>query len=114
VAGDPVQLQQILLNLLVNASEAIVAAAGDARLIVVRTSARARYVEIAISDNGIGAPPMGLETMFERFVSTKAAGLGMGLAISRSIAQAHGGRIWATANADRGLTMHVELPVALT
>jgi two-component system, LuxR family, sensor kinase FixL len=67
-------------------------------------------VEIAISDTGIGVPPVGLDGMFERFVSTKPDGLGMGLAISRSIVQAHGGRIWATANAERGLTVHVELP----
>jgi PAS domain S-box-containing protein len=112
VAGDPVQLQQVVLNLLINASEAIAAAGGDPRIIVVRTAARERHVEIAISDNGVGVPPVGLETMFERFVSTKSEGLGMGLAIGRSIVQAHGGRIWATANADRGLTVHVELPAA--
>jgi len=111
VAADPVQLQQVLLNLLLNASEAIAAAAGDARVIVVRTAVREQHVEIAIADNGIGVPPMGLETMFERFVTTKSDGLGMGLAISRSIVQAHGGRIWASANVDRGLTVHVALPV---
>ena len=112
VAGDPVQLQQVVLNLLLNAGEAIAAAAGDARIILITTAAREKHAEIAISDSGIGVPPVGLEAMFERFVSTKSDGLGMGLAISRSIVQAHGGRIWATANADRGLTMHVELPAA--
>ena len=111
VAGDAVQLQQVLLNLLINASEAVVAAVSDARDIAITTVARERrHVEIAISDTGIGAPPVGLERMFERFVTTKPDGLGMGLAISRSIVEAHGGRIWATANAARGLTMHVELP----
>jgi signal transduction histidine kinase len=111
MAGDPVQLQQVLLNLLVNASEAMATPAAEARVIVVATAARERHVEIAIRDSGVGAPAMGLEAMFERFVSTKPDGLGMGLAISRSIVQAHGGRIWATANSDRGLTMHVQLPV---
>jgi hypothetical protein len=113
VPADAVQLQQVLLNLLVNASEAIAAAPGHPRVILLRTAKRDGYVEIAITDTGIGVPPARLDGMFERFVSTKPDGLGMGLAISRSIVQAHGGRIWATANADRGLTMHVTLPAAL-
>jgi PAS domain S-box-containing protein len=111
VAGDPVLLQQVLLNLLMNASEAVATAATDAREISIMTLAREPgRVQIDISDTGIGTPPIGLEHMFERFVTTKPDGLGMGLAISRSIVEAHGGRIWATANATRGLTMHVELP----
>ncbi len=61
-------------------------------------------------DSGIGAKQSELDRMFERFVSTKPGGLGMGLAISRSIVEAHGGQIRANANPDRGLTLHVELP----
>jgi two-component system, LuxR family, sensor kinase FixL len=115
VAGDPVQLQQVLLNLLINASEAIVAAASDARAISITTASRDRkHVEIAIRDTGVGVPSGDLERMFDRFVSTKPDGLGMGLAISRSIVQAHAGRIWATLNPDRGLTMHVELPAEVS
>ena len=65
---------------------------------------------ISIRDTGVGVKEADLERIFEHFVSSKPDGLGMGLAISRSIVQAHGGRIWATPNADRGLTLHVELP----
>jgi signal transduction histidine kinase len=67
-------------------------------------------VEVRVRDTGVGAKPSELEHMFERFVSTKPGGLGMGLAISRSIVEAHGGRIVAEANPDRGLTFCVELP----
>ena len=65
---------------------------------------------IEVADTGIGVKDAELEQIFEHFVSTKPKGLGMGLAISRSIIKAHGGRIWATANPDRGLTVHIELP----
>jgi K+-sensing histidine kinase KdpD len=67
-------------------------------------------VGISIRDTGIGVKDADLEHIFEHFVSSKPDGLGMGLAISRSIVQAHGGHIWATANLDRDLTVHVELP----
>jgi two-component system, LuxR family, sensor kinase FixL len=63
-----------------------------------------------VRDSGVGVPDSDLARIFEPFVTTKAQGLGMGLAISRSIVEAHRGRIWATRNDDRGLTMHVELP----
>jgi signal transduction histidine kinase len=67
-------------------------------------------VEVRVRDTGVGAKPSELERMFERFVSTKPGGLGMGLAISRSIVEAHGGRLVAETNPDRGLTLRVELP----
>jgi two-component system sensor kinase FixL len=63
-----------------------------------------------VQDQGEGVDPSRLETIFDPFVSTKSEGLGMGLSISRSIVLAHGGRIWATRNPDRGLTVHVRLP----
>jgi PAS domain S-box-containing protein len=111
VAGDPVQLQQVILNLLVNASEAIAHTTGGKREVAITTTYRTPgVVEIAIRDTGIGAKESELTRMFERFVSTKPGGLGMGLAISRSIIDAHGGRIQAIANPDRGLTLRVELP----
>jgi two-component system sensor kinase FixL len=111
VRGDPVQLQQVLLNVLVNACEAIAATAEGPREVAIETSVLAPGgVAVSIRDTGIGVKEADLERIFEHFVGTKAEGLGMGLAISRSIVQAHGGRIWATANADRGLTLHVELP----
>jgi len=111
ISGDPVQLQQVVLNLLVNASEAIAQSDGGKREIAVTTRYRSPGVaEIAVRDSGIGTKDSDFERMFERFVSTKPGGLGMGLAISRSIVEAHGGQIRAMANPDRGLTLHVELP----
>jgi PAS domain S-box-containing protein len=111
VSGDPVQLQQVLLNLLVNACEAVTATEEGPREIAIETArVEPDGVAISIRDTGIGVKEPDLERIFEHFVSSKPEGLGMGLAISRSIVQAHRGRIWATANADRGLTLHVELP----
>ena len=111
ILGDPVQLQQVVLNLVVNACDAIDATEVGPRAILIETTRVEGYLAIAVRDTGIGVKESELERIFEHFVSSKPQGLGMGLAISRSIIQAHGGRIWATANADMGLTMHVELPV---
>jgi signal transduction histidine kinase len=113
VSGDPVQLEQVLLNVLLNACEAIAANRGGPRMITIRIDQQRRgHVKIEIVDTGVGADKGELEHMFEHFVSTKPKGLGMGLAISRSIIHAHGGSIWATANPELGLTVHIELPCA--
>ena len=113
VLGDPVQLRQVVLNLVLNAGEAIALAAGGRREIRIDTSApEAGRVAIAVRDTGVGVKESEVvERIFERFVSSKPQGLGMGLSISRSIVEAHHGRIWATRNDDLGLTLHVELPV---
>jgi hypothetical protein len=111
VLGDAVQLQQVLLNVLLNASEALAATDGGPREIRLTTARREPdLLEIAVTDTGIGVKDADLERIFERFVSGKPDGLGMGLPISRSIVQAHGGRIWATRNAEAGITVHIELP----
>jgi two-component system sensor kinase FixL len=111
IPGDSVQLQQVLLNLLVNASEAIAGLEDGPREIAIETTRRdSGGVAISIRDTGPGVKEPDLERIFEPFVSAKPGGLGMGLAISRSIVEAHGGRIWATVNPDRGLTLHVDLP----
>jgi two-component system, LuxR family, sensor kinase FixL len=110
IAGDPVQLQQVLMNLVVNATEAIDRGGDTGRRIVITTSHRPPdVVEIAVRDSGVGVRQAELERMFERFVSSKPGGLGMGLSISRSIVEAHGGRIRAAVNPDQGLTLYVEL-----
>ena len=111
IPGDSVQLQQVLLNLLINAREAIAIAEEGPREIRIGTAGRTKGgVAVSIRDTGVGAKEADLERIFEHFVTNKPDGLGMGLAISRSIVQAHGGRIWATINDDRGLTLHLELP----
>jgi signal transduction histidine kinase len=111
--GDQVQLRQVMLNVLVNAAEAISADGSRPREIHIRTGiTEAGDVLIDVRDSGPGIPETELERMFTRFVTTKPHGLGMGLAISRSIVEAHAGRIWASRNSERGLTVHVELPPA--
>jgi signal transduction histidine kinase len=111
VVGDPVQLQQVILNLLLNACDAISVAENGPRTLDVATDHDGKtVVVVTVRDSGVGVPEPELMRIFEPFVTTKSQGLGMGLAISRSIVEAHGGRIWATRNDDHGLTVHVELP----
>ena len=110
ILGDIVQLQQVILNVLVNAADAM-ADAPEPRDLRVETIIReAGILAISARDSGVGVAPSELEHIFDRFVTSKPEGLGMGLSISRSIIEAHGGRIWATRNVDRGLTVHIELP----
>jgi two-component system sensor kinase FixL len=112
VLGDPIQLRQVFLNLIVNAGEAVAAMEDGTREIRITTSQPdTGQVAVAIRDSGVGAPASELEHIFEHFVSSKPQGLGLGLTISRSIVEAHGGKIWATRNEDRGLTLHVTLPI---
>ena len=110
VFGDRNQLQQVLLNFLINGCDAMDGRQPDGQL-VVRTGSNADgKVEVSVSDRGTGIPAADLERIFEPFVTTKSHGLGLGLAICRSIAEAHGGRLWATNNAGRGATLHCEFP----
>ena len=111
ILGDRIQLEQVVVNLVINACEAIAAADDGPRAIAIQTSQTGPgRLGIAISDSGVGVKKSELARIFDHFVSSKPEGLGMGLAISRSIVHAHGGRIWATRNDDRGLTLHVDLP----
>ena len=110
VLGDVVQLQQVILNVLVNAAEAMADADEPRELYIGASVLEPAIVSITVSDTGPGVALSELEHIFERFVTTKPQGMGMGLSISRSIITAHGGRMWATRNPDRGMTVHIELP----
>jgi signal transduction histidine kinase len=105
-----VQLQQVMLNLLINGCDAAAGRGREARLHVSSRVTERGSVAIAISDNGEGIAPQDIERIFEPFVTSKSQGIGLGLAICRSIIEAHGGRLWASNNAPRGATMEFELP----
>ena len=111
VDGDRTQIQQVTLNLLLNAIEAMSSSALSSRMLVVTTRpSKLGGALIAVRDSGPGLPKADLEQVFEPFHTTKPDGLGMGLAICRSIIEAHGGRLWATANRSTGATFQFELP----
>jgi len=110
VLGDVVQLQQVILNVLINAVEAMKDQPPPCQLRVETAVYEPGILSIIVRDTGPGVEVSELEHIFERFVTSKPEGLGMGLSISRSILASHGGRMWATRNADRGLTVHIELP----
>jgi signal transduction histidine kinase len=111
VQGDRVQLQQVILNLIVNAIEAMSAAGEGAReLLISSGNAGPDGILVAVRDSGPGLAPANIEQLFEAFYTTKPSGLGMGLSICRSIIEAHGGRLWATANVPTGAVFEFTLP----
>ncbi|HTJ91297.1 MAG TPA: ATP-binding protein [Acidocella sp.] len=112
VQGDRVQLQQVILNLVLNALEATDANGEAPRKIVVATALEdATALRVTVSDSGKGLDPKELEQIFDAFYTTKPLGMGMGLAVSRSIIQAHSGRLWATPNAPRGAVFNFTMPI---
>lgn len=113
VLGDRIQLQQVLLNLIVNAIDSLAAASAEARdLFITAGLSAANEIAVTVRDTGGGLGSRAPEQMFEPFHSTKSDGLGIGLTISRTIIEAHGGHIWATANAPCGATFGFTLPIA--
>ena len=110
VRGDRVQLQQVILNLLMNGAEAMASSEGQKELLLVSRAADEGHVLIAVRDRGSGVEPANIRKMFDPFFSTKAGGMGIGLSISRSIIESHGGQIWATLNDGPGLTVQFSLP----
>jgi signal transduction histidine kinase len=108
IRADRVQLQQVLMNLMLNALEAMEDTGGELR-IGAHLNVEGELV-ISISDTGIGLPAESIERIFDAFHSTKPQGTGMGLAITRSIVESHGGRVWATANEGAGATFRFALP----
>ena len=111
VCADAIEMEQVILNLVRNGLEAVSGVEGGARELLLRTTAADETLEIAISDTGEGLAADVAEKMFDPFFSTKPGVLGMGLSISRSIVEAHGGRLWATPNLPRGTTFRFTLPV---
>jgi C4-dicarboxylate-specific signal transduction histidine kinase len=114
VQADNVQLQQVMLNLMLNAFSALdeVEPNGERRLIVRTKSMDASNVLVELQDNGPGIAPDTLESIFDAFVTSKSNGLGIGLAISRTIVERHNGKVWAANNPDRGATFSIMLPMS--
>jgi signal transduction histidine kinase len=110
VFGDRIQLQQVLMNLMMNGIEAMRDANGLRELVIESQHGENEQVLVAVSDTGTGLPAQKPEQIFNAFFTTKAQGTGMGLAISRSIVESHGGRIWAANNEPRGASFRLSLP----
>jgi PAS domain S-box-containing protein len=111
VQGDRVQLQQVLLNLILNAVEAMYAVEAEAReLSISAEQSQANHVLVAVRDSGPGIDPANLDRVFKAFYTTKSSGAGMGLSICRSIIDAHGGRLWASANVPQGAIFQFTVP----
>jgi PAS domain S-box-containing protein len=110
VEGDRVQLQQVILNLVVNAFEAMSGQTQARELLISAERAEPDGVLVAVRDSGPGLAPDNLERLFEVFYTTKSSGMGMGLSICRSIIEAHGGRLWASANDPRGAVFQFTAP----
>ena len=105
VMADRVQIQQVILNLILNGIQAMRAVEDRERVILVRAQrGDADQIRVAVQDCGIGIDPGSVERIFDAFHTTKPGGMGMGLTISRSIVESHGGRLWATANDGPGAT----------
>ena len=113
VRGDRVQIVQVLLNLATNACDAMAGANGAGRHLAIGARREPDgAVQVSVADDGAGIPPEAVERLFQPFVTTKPNGLGLGLAVCRTIVGAHGGRIWADNNAQRGASFHFTLPAA--
>jgi C4-dicarboxylate-specific signal transduction histidine kinase len=111
IKGDIVQLQQVLLNLLVNGCDAMAGVDGVERRLLLRTElVDAENVRVSVADLGCGIPLEMVGRIFEHFFTTKTQGLGLGLAVCRTIISSHGGKLWGTNNAERGATFQFTLP----
>lgn len=111
VVADPVAVQQVLVNLLRNAFEAMAQGPVNERIVLVRTLLDQGFVQVEVTDAGVGLTDDAMSRLFSTFYTSKPEGMGMGLAISKTIIEAHEGRIWATRNTEGGATFHFELPL---
>jgi PAS domain S-box-containing protein len=110
VMGDRVQLQQVLMNLMMNGIDAMKDVDRRRELVVQSHGAENNQLQVSVSDTGVGLPPNQADQIFSAFFTTKLHGTGMGLRISRSIVESHGGRLWAEGNSPRGASFHFNLP----
>jgi signal transduction histidine kinase len=113
ILGDRIQMQQVILNLIINAVDAMSGASGvseGARELLISSGKNGLDVDVAVRDSGPGLDPASLDRLFDAFYTTKPGGMGMGLSICRSIIEAHGGRLWATANTPKGAIFHFTMP----
>ena len=111
IMGDRMQLQQVILNLVVNAIDAMSDTPGEKRIISIRTSRAENFAELSVSDRGPGIPEDKLKEVFEPFFTSKAEGMGMGLSIARTIIEAHNGQIWAENRDHGGASFRISLPL---
>ena len=109
--GDPVQLQQVLMNLVINSIDAMKKVEGTRELDIKSQRVDDDQLQVSVSDNGVGLPPQDTDQIFNAFFTTKLHGTGMGLRISRTIVESHGGRLWASANSPRGASFSFTLPI---
>ena len=112
ISGDRVQLQQVMLNLIVNAIQAMSGVAEERRDLLISSEASEEGARVEVRDTGPGLPPESLRHLFDPFYTTKPDGMGMGLSICRSIVEAHGGRLWATACEPHGSLFQFTIPAA--
>jgi len=113
ILGDPIQLQQVILNLVVNGIDAMKDVYTENRIISIRTSRVEKFAELSVSDLGTGIPEDKLKEVFEPFFTSKAEGMGMGLSIARTIVEAHKGQISAKNRDHGGATVRIRLPLIL-
>jgi len=111
IMGDRVQLQQVMMNLIVNSIDAMKEVDGRRELSIKSQRTEDEQLQVSVSDTGTGLPPQHAAQIFNAFFTTKPHGTGMGLRISRSIIESHGGRLWAADNSPRGATLQFTLPV---
>jgi signal transduction histidine kinase len=111
ILADRVQLQQVFMNLMLNAIEAMKDSGGE---LTVKSELQDGQLQFSVSDTGVGLPAEKIDQIFSAFFTTKPQGSGMGLAISRSIVESHGGQLWASANGGGGATFHFTLPIQIT
>jgi C4-dicarboxylate-specific signal transduction histidine kinase len=111
VLGDRIQLQQVIINLLINGVEAMAPITDRPRDLLIQSQHEATEVHVAVRDSGIGIDSEAAEQLFNAFFTTKPSGMGMGLSISRSIIRAHGGKLWASPNAEHGAAFQFSVPV---